>query len=70
MLAFNRSNFDKSISLNPRKKIKIDTKWEEIKFSEIADIVRGVTYSKSNQTAEQTQNIVLTHIAAFLSHFC
>jgi len=60
MLTFDRPNFDKSISLNPKKKVKIDTKWEEVKFGEIADIIRGATYSKSDQTSEKTENIVLT----------
>jgi len=60
MLTFDRSNFDKSISLNVKKKVKIDTKWNEEKFEEIADIIRGVTYSKSDQTTEKTENIVLT----------
>ena len=60
MLTFDRSNFDKSISLNPKKKVTIDTKWEEIKFDKIADIIRGVTYAKSDQTLEKTEKIVLT----------
>jgi type I restriction enzyme M protein len=60
MLTFDRSNFDKSISLNSKKKVEIDTHWAKIKFGEIADIVRGVTYSKSDQKLEKTENIVLT----------
>jgi type I restriction enzyme M protein len=60
MLTFDRSSFDKSISLNVEKKVEFDTQWEKIKFGEIADIVRGVTYSKSDQKLEKTENIVLT----------
>lgn len=60
MLNFSRFDFDLNVSLNVKKKIKIETKWEEKRFDEVADIIRGITYSKTDQTIEKTENIVLT----------
>lgn len=60
MLNFSRFEFDLNVSLNVKKKIKIETKWQEKRFDEVADIIRGVTYSKADQTIEETENIVLT----------
>lgn len=60
MLNFNRFEFDLNVSLNVKKKIKLETKWQEKRFDEVADIIRGVTYSKADQTIEETENIVLT----------
>lgn len=60
MLTFNRKDFDKSLVFNVKKKIKISTKWNEIEFGKVADIIRGITYSKSDQILESTPNIVLT----------
>lgn len=60
MLNFSRFEFDLNVSLNVKKKIKIETKWQEKRFDEVADIIRGVTYSKADQTIEKTENIVLT----------
>ena len=60
MLNFSRFEFDLNVSLNVKKKIKIETKWQEKRFDEVADIIKGVTYSKADQTIEVTENIVLT----------
>ena len=60
MLNFSRFEFDLNVSLNVKKKIKIETKWQEKRFDEVVDIIRGVTYSKADQTIEETENIVLT----------
>lgn len=60
MLNFNRFDCDLTVSLNVKKKIKIETKWDEKRFGEVANIIKGVTYSKADQTIEQTENIVLT----------
>jgi len=38
----------------------IENKWKKTKLGEIANIIRGVTYSKEDQTLEPTKNIVLT----------
>ncbi|ETD26684.1 restriction endonuclease subunit S [Helicobacter canis] len=34
--------------------------WDTIKLGEVCEIIRGITYDKTEQTAEKTQNIVLT----------
>lgn len=59
-LTFDRADFEKTISLNVKKKVKIESKWETKRFDEIADIIRGVTYSKEDQTSDETNNIILT----------
>jgi type I restriction enzyme M protein len=60
MLIFDSSSFEKQISLGVTKKVKIDTKWDNVEFSSIATITRGVTYSKGDRRLEPTENIVLT----------
>ncbi|MEB2816707.1 restriction endonuclease subunit S [Campylobacter upsaliensis] len=34
--------------------------WDIIKLGEVCEIIRGITYDKTEQTTEKTQNIVLT----------
>lgn len=34
--------------------------WDTIKLGEVCEIIRGITYDKTEQTMEKTQNIVLT----------
>ena len=60
MLTFDRVDFEKSISLNAKKKVKIKSKWESKRFDELADIIRGVTYSKQDQSNIETNKIILT----------
>ncbi|MBU1758075.1 N-6 DNA methylase [Patescibacteria group bacterium] len=59
-LTFERTEFDKAISLNLKKKIKIDSKWELVKLHEVASVIKGVTYSKEDQVFNETDNIILT----------
>lgn len=60
MLTLDRVDFEKIISLSAKKKVKIESKWESKRFDEIADIIRGVTYSKSDQSNIETNKIILT----------
>ena len=60
MLTFDRVDFEKNISLTAKKKVKIKSKWESKRFDEIADIIRGVTYSKEDQSNIKTDKIILT----------
>ena len=60
MLTFDRVDFEKGISLSAKKKVKIESKWENKKFDEVADIIRGVTYSKQDQSNNETNKIILT----------
>jgi type I restriction enzyme M protein len=58
MIAFDRKDFDKNLSLTV--KTAIGSRWEEAEFGKIATVIRGVTYSKSDQQAEPTETVVLT----------
>lgn len=60
MLTFDRVDFDKTVSLTAKKKVQIESKWESKRFDEIADIIRGVTYSKKDQSTNETNKIILT----------
>lgn len=60
MLTFDRSEFEKNVSLSAIKKVRIESKWEIKKLGEISVILRGVTYAKSDQVPEATNKIVLT----------
>ncbi len=60
MFTFDRVDFEKNISLSAKKKVRIESKWESKRFDEIADIIRGVTYSKSDQSNLETNKIILT----------
>lgn len=60
MFTFDRVDFEKNISLSAKKKVKIESKWESKRFDEIADIIRGVTYSKGDQSNFETNKIILT----------
>jgi type I restriction enzyme M protein len=60
MMTFDRVEFEKTISLSVKKKVKIESKWESKRFDEAAQIIRGVTYSKGDQTSNRTNKIILT----------
>ncbi len=60
MMSFDRTLCEKNILLNAKKKVKIESKWELISLAQVANIVRGLTYSKENQVNNKTNNIVLT----------
>ena len=60
MLIFDQNTFEKNISLTINKKDGFKSKWSAVKFEEVAEIIKGVTYSKSYQTTRKTDNIILT----------
>ena len=60
MLTFDRVEFEKNISLAVKKKVRIESKWEEEKLEKIVDVIRGVTYSKNEQSNLETHKIILT----------
>lgn len=43
LLTFDRVEFEKSISLNAKKKLKIESKWDVFKIGQLVDIVRGAS---------------------------
>jgi len=51
MITFDRVDFEKSISLNAKKKVKIESKWEQIKIRDISkEIINGSTPSKQDSS--------------------
>ncbi|PIQ76711.1 restriction endonuclease subunit S [Candidatus Peregrinibacteria bacterium CG11_big_fil_rev_8_21_14_0_20_49_14] len=47
-LILDRADFDKTISLNVKKKIKIESKWDIVTLSNVIEIIGGGTPSTSN----------------------
>ena len=60
MLTFDRAEFHKEIKLSVKKKVNIESKWELERLDKIADIIKGVTYSKADQSLSETNKIILT----------
>ena len=60
MIDFSRFEFDKCIKTNINKKIEINTKYNLKQLDDICDIIRGVSYSKTQQSIKETNNKVLT----------
>ena len=60
MLAFNRSVFEKGISIVAKKKVTINSNFPLESIEGLAKVIRGVTYAKEDQVQEVTNNIVLT----------
>ncbi|MBA2881796.1 type I restriction-modification system DNA methylase subunit [Desulfosalsimonas propionicica] len=50
MLDFSRKEFNKAISLTPKKASMVESKWELVKLDEIAEIVSGGTPNTSTST--------------------
>ena len=46
MMTFDRVDFEKTISLSVKKKLKIESKWDVVKIKEICDIGRGRVISR------------------------
>jgi len=60
MLNFDRAEFHKELKLSVKKKVKIESHWASERFDKIADIVKGVTYSKGDQSLSETNKVILT----------
>lgn len=63
LVDFDKAVFNKTISLTPRGgwvQQQVTSKYPLVKLGEVVDIIRGVTYDKSEQSIETTNNIVLT----------
>lgn len=60
MLAFDRVDFEKSISLAVKKKIKIESKYELVKLEKLVDFVPGLVYAKNEESASPTPKHLLT----------
>ncbi len=53
MLDFSRIEFNKAISLSPKKNIVIDTKWDLIKLGEICEVIAGQSPKSENYNEQQ-----------------
>ena len=53
MMDFSRMDFDKFISLNAKKKIKIESRWDLVKISSLCEIGRGRVISKKEIESNQ-----------------
>ncbi|WP_152017609.1 restriction endonuclease subunit S [Aliarcobacter butzleri] len=53
MMDFSRMDFDKFISLNAKKKIEIESRWDVVKISSLCEIGRGRVISKKEIESNQ-----------------
>ena len=60
MLTFDRDVFEKCISITAKKKIIINSQFSLEPIEDLAEVIRGVTYSKEDQVLEITDNVILT----------
>lgn len=60
MLDFENVVFEKQISLSSKRDVNISSTWEMVKLGDVAEIIKGVTYSKNDEVYEKTKNIILT----------
>lgn len=60
MLTFDRGVFEKSISITAKKKVIINSQFSLEPIEDLAEVIRGVTYSKEDQVLEITDNVILT----------
>lgn len=60
MLDFTRASFDKQIKTTADKKIEVVSKYPMVRLGDKVLIVRGVSFDKQYQTADETGNVVLT----------
>ena len=56
-MIFSLVEFNKTISLNPKKDITVESRWEMVKLESIVKIIRGVIYNKNEEIITPTSNI-------------
>ncbi len=60
LLNFTKIDFNKTISLNSKQTILLETNYNSVQLGNLCTIIRGVTYAKNDETNEITDNLVLT----------
>lgn len=60
MLTFDRDIFEKNIFLTTKKKVIINSQFSLEPIDDLAEVIRGITYSKEDQVLEATDNVILT----------
>ena len=60
LIDFSRTKFDKAISVEKINEIKVESRFPLVPLASCAKIIRGVTYAKEDQVADETNNVILT----------
>ena len=60
MIDFGRAQFKNAIRTSVQSRPTTTSKWPTVRLGEVCDVIRGVTYSKSDQVSERTSKVVLT----------
>ena len=61
LIDFSLPKFEKVINLNSKKKLKIESKYNQEKFKNLVSYFSsGITYDKTDVSSEKTNNIILT----------
>jgi len=61
LIDFEKVNFDKSISLTPKKMEFISSKWKMVRLGDVVDILQGLVFDKSDKSNIETNIKVLTN---------
>ena len=62
MLTWDRAEFEKTISLSIKKKIKIESKWDKISLWEIAEIINGFAFESAKYSEKGMRVIRITNV--------
>ncbi len=68
MLDFSRVEFNKALSLSPKKKIEIESKWELVRLGEVVKLKAGTTPSRANSSYWNNGTIKWLKINDFIDY--
>ena len=60
MMDWSRCEFDKGIATSTKKAIILTSRYDLVELQQLIDITRGVTYSKEEQSGQETPYVILT----------
>jgi type I restriction enzyme M protein len=60
MFTLDRAEFEKTISLAEKKKIKIESKWDLVRLGTAVEYVQGLVYGKDDESGVATSKRILT----------
>ena len=60
MIDFTRIDFNKSIRTTGVNRMKLSSKYPLRQLTDFVDVIRGVTYDKTDQVLDETPNVILT----------
>jgi len=61
LIDFEKVNFDKNISLTPKKVKFINSKWEMVRLGDVVEILQGLVFDKNDKSNIETSIKVLTN---------